>query len=687
MSPRLVAGVLAIFSFGAASAAAQAVASIPVTFTYGTMTLPPGSNPATVSYVAASAVLPTEVLNDLAAAHPSIAPLLAALRDGDGPNTSLPNLFTSASHPELGFGTLVTKAGSVVTDAGDLAQILRQAIVLGLSGTGTGQTIVSTSPSAPSLESYTYRNLVIVSGPGCTGCTFDGRVDVTLTRVDFLVGNPTPGITVPIVLSSAGLNGSFFTSELVLTNRGTTDTSVTYAYTSAFGGSSGTAPDTLAAGRQKVIPDAISFLKGLGIPVGEPVNPAGDPVNRGGTLKITFAGLSSPDAGTATVRTTTAVAGGRAGLSYPGLLSSRLFSSPVMIAGLRQSDTDRSNVAVLNAGGPADGNVTLRLTVFSGEKLINVSQALPDVVLSPGGFSQVSGILTSNGLSLTNGYVEVERVAGTAPFYAYGVINDQANSDGSFVPPVPFAPPAAISSLTLPVLVETSSFSTELVLTNFSDVLRGVRLTYLSSALTGGSASLLIKLEGGEQQILPNFVQVLRDRGAISNAAGPVFTGPVVVTDTTGDLRGIAVGARTSIPGGGGRFGLFSTAVPAGSEGLKRAWLYGLQQNADNRTNLAVVNTGSSSADADIFRIDLFDGGTGQKVASVDNLSVPPGGFIQLNAILTTYAPGVQNAYALLTRTSGSNPFLCYAVVNDGGTAGLRTGDGAFLQSDVPGAK
>lgn len=685
MSPRLAAGALAFLAFGVVPTAAEAVVSLPVVFTYGTITLPPGSSSATASYVAASAVLPAEVLNDLAAAHSSIAPLLAALRDGGGPNTSLPNLFTSATHPETGFGPLVTKAGSVVADVRDPAQILRQAIVLGLSGTGTGQTVVSSTPSAPSLESYTYPNLVVVSGPGCTGCTFDGRVDVTLTRVDFLVGNPAPGITVPIILSSAGLNGSFFTSELVLTNRGTTDASVTYAYTAAFGGSSGTAPDTLAAGRQKVIPDAISFLKGLGVPVGEPVNPPGDPVNRGGTLKITFAGLSSPDAGTATVRTTTAVAGGRAGLSYPGLLSSRLLSSPVMITGLRQTDTDRSNVAVLHAGGPADGSITLRLTVLSGDKGSNVSRALPDVVLSPGGFSQISGILTSNGLNLTNGYVQVERIAGTAPFYAYGVINDQANSDGSFVPPVPVAPPAPVSSLTLPVLVETSSFTTELVLTNFSKEFRSLRLTYFSSALTGGSASLLVKLEEGEQQILPNFVQVLRNRGAIGNAAGPVFTGPLVVAET-GDLRGIAMGARTSTPGGGGRFGLFSSAVPAGSEALERAWLYGLQQNADNRTNLAIVNTGSSSGEPDGFRIDLFDGATGQKVASVDNLSVPAGGFIQLNAILTTNAPGIQNAYALVTRTSGSNPFLCYAVVNDGGTAGQRTGDGAFLQSDVPGA-
>ncbi len=676
MSLRLAAGVLSL-SFAIASAASAVTVPVSVTVTYGTMTLPPGSSPAATSYIAASAVLPTEVLNDLAAAHSSIAPLLVALRDSGGPNTSLANLFNVASHPEIGFGSVVLKSGSVVTDVRDAAQILRQAIVLGLPSTGTGQTVLSTSPAAPSLESYTYPNLVVSSGPGGSGGTFDGRVDVSLSRLDFTVANPPAGVTVPIVLSSSGLNGSFFTSELTLSNRGTTDASITYAYTVAagFAGASGTATDTLAAGRQKVVPDVIEFLRTLNVPVGTSGN-------RGGTLKITFTGLSSPDAGTATVRTTSAVAGGRAGLSYPGLLSTRLLSAPVVIAGLRQTDTDRSNVAVLNAGGPADGNITLRLTVFSGDKGSNVFRALPDVVLSPGGFSQTSGVLAAFGLNLTNGYVKVERIAGTAPFFAYGIINDQATSDGSFVAPVPVAPEAPIANLTLPALVETISFSTELVLTNFSDFLRGVQLTFYSSAVTGGSASLLIKLEGGEQQILPNFVQLLRDRGVISNAAGPVFAGPLVARDTTGDLRGIAVGARTSTPGGGGRFGLFSEAVPSGSQATERAWIYGLQQNADNRTNLAVVNTGFDGG-ADTFRIDLFDGATGQPIAQPTTLSVPAAGFVQLNAILGNNA---QNAYALVTRTSGSSPFLCYAVVNDGAIAGQRTGDGAFLQADVPGA-
>lgn len=684
MSLRFTAGafvVLAIAGFAPASASAQPVSSLSVTVTYGTMTLPTGSNPATESYVAASAILPTEVLNDLATTHPPIAPLLVSLRDGDGPNTLLTNLFTDASTPEVAFGSFVAKAGSLVRDVGDAPQLLHQAIVLGVPATGTGQSIRSASPFAPTLESYSYPGLVFASGPGgCTGCTFVGRVNITLTRLDFLVGNPAPGVTIPVVLSTSGLNGSFYTSELTLTNRGTTNATITYSYTAAaapLSGGDGTAMDSLGAGQQRVIPDTITYLLGLGIPVG-------NSGNRGGTLTVTFEGLSAPDAGTATVRTTTPVAGGSAGVSYPGLLSSRLLSSPVIIAGLRQTATDRSNLALINAGGPFDGNITLRVTAFSGEKLSNFEQDLPDIVLSPGAFTQISSVLASNGLGLTNGYVEVQRVTGTAPFYAYGVINNLATSDGSFVPPVPLAPAAVVAAATLPALVETGAYSTELVLTNFSQIFREVRLTFFSPALTGGAASLTIKLDGGEQQILPSFVQLMRDRGAVINPAGPVFAGPLVAIDSAGDLGEIAIGGRTTTPGDGGTFGLFAAAVPSNAEATERAWIYGLQQNAETRTNLAIVNPGTSGNATDTFRIDLFDPSTGQVAASIE-AEVPAGGSVQLNSILASYAPLLENSYALVTRIAGGNSFIAYGVVNDGAVAGQRTGDGAFLQPDIPG--
>ena len=67
-----------------------------------------------------------------------------------------------------------------------------------------------------------------------------------------------------------------------------------------------------------------------------------------------------------------------------------------------------------------------------------------------------------------NGYVKVEKVTGEAPFYAYGVINDNFNSDGSFVFPLTEASLVGKTGQTLPVIIETGNFQSELTVTNFS---------------------------------------------------------------------------------------------------------------------------------------------------------------------------------------------------------------------------
>ncbi len=229
-------------------------------------------------------------------------------------------------------------------------------------------------------------------------------------------------LLVPIVLSAPGAKGSYFVSELTLANRGAGTADVELAYTPAFGGGEGVVRETLGPGRQLVIEDAIDWLRrrGLAIPA-EGAN--------GGTLQARFSGLaSSGDAG-AVARTTTAVPGGRAGLAYTGIGAGLTKSS--WLCGLRQNDTDRSNLALVHAGAPGSGEIVLRVTaynsVWSGE-----SVRLPDVRLQPGGFHQISGILAEAGYP--SGYVKVERL-GKAPYYAYAVINDQVTSDGSFVPP------------------------------------------------------------------------------------------------------------------------------------------------------------------------------------------------------------------------------------------------------------
>ena len=118
-------------------------------------------------------------------------------------------------------------------------------------------------------------------------------------------------VFVPVIVSTSGLNSSFFTSELTLTNHGAQNASLTYLYTDRSGEGSGSGQDTILAGRQRVIPDAISYLRSVGVPI--PISG-----NRVGTLQVRIAGVTNPSDIAVTVRTTNAVAGGSAGLAYAG---------------------------------------------------------------------------------------------------------------------------------------------------------------------------------------------------------------------------------------------------------------------------------------------------------------------------------------------------------------------------------
>jgi hypothetical protein len=504
------------------------------------------------------------------------------------------------------------------------------------------------------------------------------RIDATI-RIGYVLGSYAGAglneltLFVPLVLSSAGANNSFFTSELVLTNRGFTDAAVQVTYTAAFGGGSGTASTSLPAGRQQIVPDAIAYLKSIGIPIPD----SGD---RGGTLAVRF---SSPE-GAVTVRTTTALAEGRAGLAYPGIPVTAALTGTSYLCGLRQTGRDRSNVAIQNAGSPADGDVVLRLTVISGDPEAPLSQVLPDEILSPGSFRQISAILHSNGLSLANGYVRIERVDGKAPYYAYAVINDAVTSDGSFVPAIAEDTLAGRTGLTLPVIVETGSLTSELVLTNWSTMAKTIRFAYVAQAIQAAdnTANFVMQLRSGEQMILQNLVQLLRDRGV--SGVGPVgqtYAGALFATIDDGDFGGVSVGARTTAAGGGGYYGVSYMAVPYGTAARTSAWLYGLQQNAENRTNLALINTGETDGKPDLFSIELFDGDTGNRVNIVEEIPINAKAWKQLDSILALYAPGTRQGYARVTRAAGSNPFIAYSIVNDGGRSGERTGDGAFVSS------
>ena len=133
---------------------------------------------------------------------------------------------------------------------------------------------------------------------------------------------------------------------------------------------------------------------------------------------------------------------GRFGVYTPFLQQADAANDRAAVYGLLADGTNRSNVAVMNVGDVGigrleNGPVTLRLQVHDGNAGGAAKGAPIDVTLGYSGWKQFNDVLRAAGV--TEGWVEITRLSGTAVWLAYGVVNDgaypgQRTDDGAFVP-------------------------------------------------------------------------------------------------------------------------------------------------------------------------------------------------------------------------------------------------------------
>jgi hypothetical protein len=379
------------------------------------------------------------------------------------------------------------------------------------------------------------------------------------------------------------------------------------------------------------------------------------------------------------------VCSGRAGLAYPGLSPEQLSTDTALLFGLRETTEDRTNLALVNAA--TSGSVTLRVTLVSGERGAARRYVVPPAVtpsLGPGEWRQVDSSQLLRAAGFTNAWALVERTAGSGPFAAYAVFNDNATNDGSFVPAEPLQRPD--SPVVLPGVVETPAFRSELILCNPSDRAATAVLTYVESLgePRGARLSFGEALAPGEQKVVPEAIAWLREKGLPLGPAGSgSFAGALQVAFVEAGgtpISGLAA-ARTAAPagfdcaGGEGAFGLFYPALAVAASAQEEAWVTGLAQTSTLRSNLALVNVSDSAPVT--LRIDVFDGLTGRLAWKSGPLDLGPLGWAQLDRVLE--GAGLTAGSARVYRESGEGRFLVYGVLNDGARPGEKTGDGAYL--------
>ncbi len=502
--------------------------------------------------------------------------------------------------------------------------------------------------------------------------------------VGSVAATPPTGIVVqaPVVLDVFGAASSHFTSDFVAVNRSASDATLILVYVPASGSPGAGGPAvarTLPAGRQLYVPDVIAFLAANGWTL------PSDGSSKLGTFFATFVGVTDPASVFAGSRTSTpnlsASVGGAFGLFAPAVISGGANGSgDTWIYGLRENASFRSNLAVVHAPGPTSGAtsgpVSLEIQLYDGDSG-GLAGAPLARTLQPGEFFQYNQVLNNTLTGVTNGYARLRRTAGSDRFIAYGVVNDGGSagggtSDGSFLV-------ANATEGLIPILLDVPGpphFTTDLTLTNPTSAPVTVTLTYTaSSAFSGeGSGTRTVQLGTRQQLVTPNALSYLRGLGLAIPATGNQG-GTLLVS-------GAVALARTSNPNPdgtvGGSYGLSYPAVASAVRAKGEAWVYGLRQDADVRSNLAIADARAGSAAAVAYVVDVFDADTGS-TAPVRTLTIPltGGQWTQVNGIL--FGAGIAHGYVRVRPVAGTSDFVVYGVVNDGPGAGSRTSDGSYV--------
>lgn len=484
-------------------------------------------------------------------------------------------------------------------------------------------------------------------------------------------------LVVPAFFNVRGQAGSLYSTSLSLANHGETAVLVDAEYIPSFGG--GAVPGRITLGAWEHLSEERLSSSDFPFPAWGR--------STGGLFRLHVTGASAPGVVSLLARTRTPGAGGKVGVAYSSVSGPEAFRDAATIAWLRETTSDRTNLALLHAGGSEEGDLVLSVTVVSTDPAHPGEATLPDVRLSPGGWSQLDRVLTLTGLGASSGFARVARVSGAAPWWSYAVVNDNFNSDGSFEAGVAEGTRVGQRRLVLPVLVENGVFGSELVVTNVSSTPKRLRCRFVADAVEAldRTVRFILDVPARGQVRYERFVQALRDLGLGSLVpAGRDYAGTLFVEAVEGDVEGLLIGARTSSAAPAGRIGVYYDAAPESDLATAEAWLPGLRGSGwtvtGERTNLAIVNAGDALQGASSFRVEMLNERTSQTIATFD-VRVEPGRWMQLNNIVATrYA----SPLARVTRLSGTAPFLAYAVVNDGEWPGKGSGDGAFLRMRVP---
>ncbi len=489
------------------------------------------------------------------------------------------------------------------------------------------QWTAATTPVAVELDGAgTIDGRTVVTGRG-------GTIQVRLEDPPAVAEASDGRVVVPAAAHVAGFDGSFWTTDLALTNP-TAHALLAWVRFLPRDGAPLTRPVVVEAASSRVFTDVVSTL------FGQP--------GAAGSLVI-----DSPGGLVATSRTASPFGEGAAGQVLPGTPPAA-GGDTFIFPGLAGPPGFRTNIGLANLSG-SDVHCTISVRGADGAEL-----AVPEADLGPWGSTQLNRVLRSAGA--VTGAWAVGQCDG--PVAAYASVVDLGTNDGATVLPAPVTD----EPLVVPAVARTPGYNgslwrSDLFLVNPHDRAARVRVDLLP--------------EGGGIVTGPEITVAAQSETGIGDVLGTKFPGARAGALRVVSLEGsVAVWSRTyNVVGGLGTLGQGVPAVPesALSAGAGALAIGGLKGGpAAGRwfhTNLGLVN--ASVQDVSVT-VELYRG-NGRRLASTP-VDLPAGSWTQLLRVFRNVAAApVADGYALVEVPSGGAGVTAWASVIDD-----RSGDPSF---------
>ncbi|MCL4807422.1 MAG: VCBS repeat-containing protein [Thermoanaerobaculia bacterium] len=470
-------------------------------------------------------------------------------------------------------------------------------------------------------------------------------------------------VVLPVAVRTVGATGARFGTELTLLNAGAGEAHVEIRDGASWAGEP---VRTVVLGAAKAVTLSTAAVGEKGLPLGSAVGP----------LSLSVRGIPAKH-----LLAAARVVSETPGLAGRGTLGIEAFEPADSPAGvswipwLAQDDGDRSNLAVLNPGSPAEGDVTVRVTVVSTDPEAPGEATLEDAILPPGGFRQWDRVLRAAGLAARSGFARLERVSTTGRYDAYAVLNDAVSSDGSFLRALPDAwvSDPYRPTLLVPVALSSDRYETELVLFNAAVEARVVELRFFRGGTGSEERRAIVDVPARGSVRIPN---VLDHVGAAAEG-GP---GGLEVRRPLGSgssLVGVVAVARTRTRGAGGRYGV-ATVASTSNGWIRTARLFApAVQDGVSRTNLTLVVPENDPGIRAEVRVRLFD--AEGRVAATRDLDLRTSDWTQLNSVFSSLAPGLTEGWIHVGSGSPAAAVVSVSTVNDGAEPGQGSGDGAVF--------